>query len=87
VVVDREGLTVTDHGPGIPDELLDTLFDRFLNRPGSPGHGLGLPLARWSARAHDGDLLATNRRDHGGRVTGARFTLQLPTRTPPQSGS
>lgn len=50
VDIDHTGVTVTDHGPGLPPGDEDTVFERFRSRPGSPGHGLGLPLARWIAR-------------------------------------
>ena len=74
VTVDHTGVTVTDHGPGLPPGDETTVFERFHSRPGSPGHGLGLPLARWIARAHQGNLTATN---HPGG--GTSFHLQLPT--------
>jgi two-component system sensor histidine kinase SenX3 len=49
VVVDRDGnravLTVTDHGPGIPEQARPRLFERFYRVPGSPGAGSGLGLA------------------------------------------
>jgi signal transduction histidine kinase len=73
VTVDHTGVTLDDHGPGLPPGDEHAVFDRFRSRLGSPGHGLGLPLARWIARAHQGDLTAMNR--PGG---GASFHLQLP---------
>jgi two-component system OmpR family sensor kinase len=74
ITVDHTGVTIDDHGPGLPPGEESTVFERFRSRPGSPGHGLGLPLAHWIARAHHGDLTATGR--PGG---GASFHLQLPT--------
>ena len=74
VDIDHTGVTVTDHGPGLPPGDEDTVFERFRSRPGSPGHGLGLPLARWIARAHGGDLTAT-----GAPADGTTFHLHLPT--------
>ncbi|MEM8748645.1 MAG: HAMP domain-containing sensor histidine kinase, partial [Actinomycetota bacterium] len=47
---------VRDHGAGLSPDMADTLFERFRTRTGSTGHGLGLPLSRWIARAHGGDL-------------------------------
>ncbi|MEM9038422.1 MAG: HAMP domain-containing sensor histidine kinase [Actinomycetota bacterium] len=47
---------VRDRGPGLDPDVADDLFERFRSRTGSSGHGLGLPLARWIARAHGGDL-------------------------------
>ncbi len=67
-------LRVEDDGPGIPDEVVETVFDPFVTTKG-PGEGLGLGLAI-SARmveALGGRLEAENR--EGG---GARFTLVLP---------
>ena len=49
VVVRPEGertiVTVRDHGPGIPDESLARIFDRFYRVPGTEGSGAGLGLA------------------------------------------
>ncbi|MGW4526270.1 ATP-binding protein [Amycolatopsis sp. NPDC004378] len=69
-------LTVTDHGPGIPAEVLPGVFDRFTKadtaRARSEGSGLGLSIARENARLHGGDIVAAN------TGTGARFELRLP---------
>ncbi|WIV62180.1 sensor histidine kinase [Amycolatopsis nalaikhensis] len=69
-------LTVTDHGPGIPEEVLPRVFDRFAKadtaRARSEGSGLGLSIARENARLHGGDIVAAN------TGTGARFELRLP---------
>lgn len=65
---------VTDEGPGIPEEVLPHLFDRFVtSRLREGGLGLGLYLAKRIAEAHGGDLAA---RSEPGK--GARFTLKLP---------
>ena len=47
---------VEDDGPGVPAELGGQIFDRFFHGPESPGSGLGLSLALWIARAHQGDI-------------------------------
>lgn len=65
---------VSDSGPGIPETLLPTLFERGTRRAGSPGHGLGLHIARRLARGMGGDLWLDPVR--GSR--GAGFTLALP---------
>lgn len=65
---------VIDEGPGIPEDLLPHLFDRFAStRLREGGLGLGLYLAKRIAAAHGGDLTAYS---EPGR--GARFTLKLP---------
>ncbi|MEO0492150.1 MAG: HAMP domain-containing sensor histidine kinase [Actinomycetota bacterium] len=67
-------VTVRDHGPGIEADVADELFERFRSRTGSKGHGLGLALARWIARAHGGDLAVAPAPPDGGAV----FVLTLP---------
>ena len=68
-------LTVRDHGPGIADEDLPYVFDRFYRARaarGMPGSGLGLAIVRQVAEAHGGDVVAEN--VEGG---GTRMTLRL----------
>jgi two-component system sensor histidine kinase ChvG len=79
--------TVTDNGPGIPAENLETIFQRFYtSRPkGSAfggNSGLGLSIARQIAEAHGGALLARNRVTDDGEVVGAMFILTLPEAKP-----
>jgi two-component system, OmpR family, sensor histidine kinase BaeS len=71
-------LTIRDTGPGIPQEALPFIFERFYRADKSRsraegGSGLGLAIARNLARAHGGDLTATNHASGG-----ALFTLTLP---------
>jgi signal transduction histidine kinase len=78
-------LVVEDEGPGIRNEDLPRLFDRFYRAAGAPGGGtgLGLAIAAWIAERHDGRIEAANRPERG-----ARFTVRIPrTRptTPPTS--
>lgn len=49
--VDADGLWVADDGPGPPAAVRDLSFDRFVRGPASPGSGLGLAVARSTARA------------------------------------
>jgi two-component system, OmpR family, sensor kinase len=55
-------LSVSDTGPGIPEEARAHVFERFYRadkartRASDGGAGLGLAIARWIARAHDGEL-------------------------------
>jgi two-component system OmpR family sensor kinase len=70
-------LTVHDDGPGVPDDLRDSLFERFTRGDvsrarDSGGAGLGLSLAQAIAEAHHGTLTASSR---PGSTT---FTVSLP---------
>nr|WP_309235587.1 HAMP domain-containing sensor histidine kinase [Streptomyces sp. TRM64462] len=69
---------VRDHGPGIPEEVLPHVFDRFYkasaSRPRSEGSGLGLSIAMENALIHGGGITAANSPDGDGAV----FTLRLP---------
>jgi two-component system, OmpR family, sensor histidine kinase MprB len=56
VAVDNGRVCVTDHGPGIPDEDLPHIFERFYRAPaarGLPGAGLGLAIVARIAQAND----------------------------------
>ncbi len=54
VRLDEAGLTVEDHGPGVPAEYRTQVFERFWRAPGQTrtGSGLGLALVREIAVAH-----------------------------------
>ncbi len=69
-------ITVRDHGPGIAEEELEVVFERFhrgrAGRAGPPGSGLGLSIARELARAWGGDVVLGDA--HGG---GTIATLSL----------
>ena len=58
----RDGqLVVRDHGPGIADEDLPYVFDRFYRARaarGMPGSGLGLAIVRQVAESHGGNVVA-----------------------------
>ncbi|MEC3953691.1 HAMP domain-containing sensor histidine kinase [Nocardia sp. CDC153] len=70
-------ITVTDHGPGLPGDDPNRVFDRFYKgdpaRSRSQGSGLGLAIAREHIRLHGGDLTAENLPG-----VGARFTARFP---------
>lgn len=77
VSVEGGEIVVRDHGPGIADEDLPFVFDRFYRAPAArsmPGSGLGLAIVRQVADAHGGTVEA-ERADGGG----ARLRLTLPT--------
>ena len=76
-------VAVEDDGPGIPEGRLEHVFERFYSeRPSGESFGqhsgLGLSISRQIAVALRGSLVAENRRDDRGRVTGARLVLRLP---------
>jgi signal transduction histidine kinase len=64
-------LSVRDHGPGIPQEKLDWVFDRFARVAvgrGVAGSGLGLSIVAAIAAAHGGRAYAQNPAGSGARV-------------------
>ncbi|MES1245662.1 MAG: HAMP domain-containing sensor histidine kinase [Acidobacteriota bacterium] len=76
---ERVAFEVEDTGPGIPEEDLERIFDRFHQREGDSAHGgtgLGLALSRELARLHGGDVEA--RSETG---TGSTFRVELPRET------
>jgi signal transduction histidine kinase len=74
-------VTVSDSGPGVPEEFVPQLFDRFARSSTTAatagGIGLGLAIARSYARAHRGDV---SYRPAAPR--GAAFELTLPRLSP-----
>jgi two-component system, NtrC family, sensor histidine kinase PilS len=77
-------LTVTDTGPGVPEEIREEIFDPFFTRRAG-GNGLGLALVQRAVEAHSGGIFVD---DAPGGVPGARFSLYLPSAElpPVQSG-
>jgi two-component system OmpR family sensor kinase len=78
VRADPGGVTirVTDQGPGIPLHAQERIFDRFVQLDParrSEGTGVGLPIARWIAEAHQGTLVLES-----SGPTGSTFSLWLP---------
>jgi two-component system sensor histidine kinase MprB len=77
-------VTVRDHGPGIAEEDLPHVFDRFYRAPAAralPGSGLGLAIVAQVAHAEGGSVWAGQA--PGG---GAVFRFDLPTVAPPDGG-
>src|SRR6185295_6019429 len=76
-------IAVDDAGPGIPEADRERVFDRFARLSGAntPGHGLGLSLARAIAELHGGTLRASK-----SPLGGARFELWLAIRESSSAG-
>jgi len=78
-------LSVDDDGPGIPEDALETVFDRFYTdrtqqqQAFGNNSGLGLTICRQIVEAHKGNIYAENRRSGpDGKVLGARFVVEVP---------
>ena len=76
-------VSVEDEGPGIPEDKLTAIFDRFYSeRPAGEKFGthsgLGLSISKQIIEAHRGRIWAENRLDADGTVIGARFLIRLP---------
>lgn len=79
----RAVASVEDEGPGVPEDNLETIFERFYtSRPKGAAFGgnsgLGLSIARQIVAAHGGRIHAENRRGADGEIAGARFVVSLP---------
>lgn len=66
-------IRVSDNGPGIPDDVIDQVFDPFFTTRAA-GTGLGLAVLASVVQRHGGTVHAANR-DSGG----AQFTILLPS--------
>ncbi len=71
-----------DEGPGIPEENLESIFERFYTQ--RPAHesfgqhsGLGLSICKQIVSAMDGEIYAENITNEKGAVSGARFSVLL----------
>jgi len=84
---DEIELVVADSGPGIPEDALLRIFDRFYrvdDARTSPGAGLGLAICRQIVEAHGGRIWAENRPEGG-----AKFVVVLPAsqEAPPEEAA
>ena len=75
-------IEVDDAGPGIADEDLDRVFERFYRSDSARasadgGAGLGLSIARWIVDLHGGTIRPERR-----RPTGCRMVVELPATAP-----
>jgi two-component system, OmpR family, sensor kinase len=70
-------IEVIDEGPGLPQEELERVFERFYRAPGDPteGGGLGLAVVRSVAHSMGGTASLANRRDRSGLI--ARVSLPI----------
>jgi K+-sensing histidine kinase KdpD len=68
-------IRVTDSGPGVPREIRDSLFNRFVkgDSESQDGTGLGLAITRGLVEAHNGTIELEDNPDHEGATF--RFTL------------
>ena len=74
-------LRVRDHGVGIPQNELETVFDKFVQssrtKSGAGGTGLGLAICREILHPHDARIWAENHPDGG-----ATFSVEIPYAPP-----
>ena len=75
-------IAILDSGPGIAEDAMTTVFERFYRAPGTPagGLGLGLWLAKNIVELHGGKISVHNRPG-----SGAIFTIRLPIGQQPES--
>jgi two-component system NtrC family sensor kinase len=71
-------VSVTDSGPGIPDDVAARVFEPFFTtKPEGEGTGLGLSICQGILKEHGGRLTLESRPD-----SGATFTVELPVGVP-----
>ncbi len=78
---DRVQVTVTDSGPGIPEEMRDKIFDKFNRvkyRNAPQGLGLGLAFCRLAVQAHGGEIWVESQEGNG-----STFCFTLPIEVSP----
>ena len=80
---DQAILVVEDDGPGVPEHLRETLFERFVRGAGDRGgsFGLGLAIVRAVAETHGGSVTIEPTGERDGVSYGARFIVRLPAQT------
>lgn len=81
---DKIEIKVTDNGNGIPQNIIDKIFQPFFTtKPTGEGTGLGLSLSYDIVKAHDGEIKVENKVNVTGPVSsgeeeGTTFTILLP---------
>lgn len=77
---DQALFSVTDSGPGVPEDLLQRVFEPFFSTPGQGGgSGLGLSICRDITHALGGTIDLENCLDSNGAIIGLRATVRLPS--------
>ena len=78
-------VTIVDQGPGVPEEELETIFNKFvqssLTKTGAGGTGLGLAICYEIVTSHHGRIWAENQPEGG-----SKFTFVIPWRQPDDTG-
>jgi two-component system OmpR family sensor kinase len=77
-------IIVEDSGPGIPSELAQRVFERFVRggRDGGRGSGLGLAIVRSVAESHGGEVTLSASALGTAGHPGTRFLIRLPAASP-----
>ncbi len=78
---DRLRIMVGDNGPGIPDDIVDTVADPFTTTRTTRKVGLGIPMMYEAARACDGDVEIETKKGEGTKIT-ATFSMGHIDRAP-----
>jgi signal transduction histidine kinase/ligand-binding sensor domain-containing protein len=74
LIQDKVAIAVTDNGNGIPDNILEKIFQPFFTtKPTGQGTGLGLSISYDIVKAHGGEVKVQS-----GAQTGTTFTVLLP---------
>lgn len=81
--VERAAIAIQDSGPGVPQQLRETIFDRFSQGDGGAtrrfgGTGLGLAIVKEFVELHGGTIRVSDAPSGG-----ASFTVELPLMAPP----
>jgi signal transduction histidine kinase len=71
---DRICISVTDAGPGIPEEKQTRLFERYISKGDGGQAGLGLSIASFIVKENHGSIIVES-----GQGKGSTFTIVLPT--------
>jgi len=71
---DTINIVIKDSGPGIPEQIMQTLFNAFVTKQKGNGTGLGLAIVKQFIVAHRGTITVHNDQ-------GAVFTITLPLAT------